>query len=269
MLFKDAKRIVIKVGTSTLVHPSGMLNIRKVEALVKILSDLKNAGKDIILVTSGAIGLGVGKLKLRERPTDMPTKQAAAAVGQCELMYIYDKLFAEYNHVVAQILLTRDVIGNETRKANVVNTFNRLIEMGAIPIVNENDSVSTEEIGPDGGEQSTFGQNDTLSAIVAVLTGADVLVNMSDVDGLYDADPHKNPDAKLIPVVAEIDGRIAALAGGKGSSLGSGGAATKIDAAKIVCDAGIDMYIINGSAPAQLYELAEGVEIGTRFCARC
>lgn len=253
----DAKRIVVKVGTSTLTHQSGLLNIRRIETLVKVLSDMKNAGKELILVSSGAIGVGVGKLSLPSRPTDMPTKQACAAVGQCELMYEYDKLFGEYNHNVAQVLLTRDIIEQDSRKANVINTFERLLELGVIPVVNENDTVSTEEI--------EFGDNDTLSAIVSELVSADLLILLSDIDGLYDADPKKNPQAKLIPVVHKIDEELEAAAGGKGSSLGTGGMATKLQAGRICLAASISMIIANGEHPALLYDLLDGKQVGTLF----
>ena len=191
-------RIVIKVGTSTLAHATGRLNIQRMERLCKVLSDLKNAGHEIILVSSGAIGMGVGKLNLPGRPADMPGKQAAAAVGQCELMYFYDKLFAEYNHIVAQLLLTGEDIRSEQRSRNVRNTLSRLLELGALPVINENDAVATDEIGVD----NTIGENDSLSAIVAAAIGADLLILLSDIDGLYDSDPHKNPDAHLIETVS-------------------------------------------------------------------
>ena len=186
-------RIVVKVGTSTLAHATGRLNIRHVEELVKVLSDLKNAGHEIILVSSGAIGMGVGKLNLPGRPADMPTKQAAAAVGQCELMYTYDRLFTQYSHTVAQILLTGDDVDHDDRRQNFENTLSRLLELGALPIINENDTVATAEI--------TVGDNDTLGAIVACAVGADLLVLLSDIQGLYTADPRQDPDARLIPVV--------------------------------------------------------------------
>lgn len=253
-------RIVIKVGTSTLTHATGNLNIRRVEELCKTLSDLKNAGHEIILVSSGAIGMGVGKLSLAQRPSDMPTKQAAAAVGQCELMYVYDKLFGEYHHTVAQILLTGADVENNERHINFQNTMNRLLELGALPIVNENDTVVTDEIG--------VGDNDTLGAIVAVCTNADLLVLLSDIDGLYTADPHKDPDAKLITRVEAITPEIEALGGGKGSSLGTGGMATKLAAAKLATGAGTDMIIANGADPKVLYTIADGLEVGTRFIAR-
>lgn len=253
-------RIVVKVGTSTLTHATGRLNIRRVEALCKVLSDLKNAGHEIILVSSGAIGMGVGKLMLTSRPTDMPTKQAAAAVGQCELMYVYDKLFSEYHHTVAQILLTGSDVENPQRHDNFRNTMFRLLELGALPIVNENDTVVTDEIA--------VGDNDTLGAVVAVSVAADLLVLLSDIDGLYTADPHKHPDARLIDRVETITPEIAALAGGKGSALGTGGMTTKLSAAKLATEAGTDMIIANGQHPELLYEIADGNAVGTRFVAK-
>jgi len=256
--------IVIKVGTSTLAHAGGRLNIRRVELLCKVLSDLKNAGHQVVLVSSGAIGMGVGKLGLAGRPEDMPGKQAAAAVGQCELMYTYDKLFSEYSHTVAPILLTADDIQDSRRSAHVHDTLQRLLSWGVLPIINENDAVATDEIGI----QTTIGENDTLSAIVARLVGADLLVLLSDIDGLYTSDPRKDPDAVLIPVVEELTPDILALAGGTGSGLGSGGMATKLKAAGIVMDAGIDMVIANGEDPEILYDLFEGKAVGTRFTGR-
>ncbi len=257
-------RIVVKLGTSTLTHPTGRLNIRRVEALCKTLSDLKNAGHEIILVTSGAIGMGVGKLQLPGRPADMPTKQAAAAVGQCELMYVYDKLFSEYHHTVAQVLLTGADVHDSKRRENLKNTLTRLLELQAIPIVNENDAVSTDEIGV----ENTIGENDTLSAIVAELTDAGLLILLSDIDGLYTADPRRNADARLVSRVEAITPEIEALAGGAGSSLGTGGMATKLNAAKIATAAGADMVIANGRRPELLYEIAEGKPVGTRFIAK-
>ncbi len=253
-------RIVIKVGTSTLAHSTGMLNIRRVEQLCKVLSDLKNAGNEIVLVSSGAIGMGVGKLGMRERPTDMPGKQAAAAVGQCELMYIYDKLFSEYHHTVAQLLLTGSDIENEQRRKNFHNTLFRLLELGALPILNENDTIATEEI--------VIGDNDTLAAIVAESVRADLLVLLSDIDGLYTADPHADTDAKLISRVEAITPEILALAGESGSCLGTGGMATKLRAAQRVNAAGIDMVIANGADPDILYQIVEGAPAGTRFIGR-
>lgn len=253
-------RIVVKIGTSTLTHATGMLNIRRVTALCRTLSDLKNAGHEIILVSSGAIGMGVGKLGLKTRPCDMPTKQAAAAVGQCELMYTYDKLFDEYHHTVAQILLTGSDMENEERHRNFQNTITRLLELGVMPIINENDTVVTDEI--------CVGDNDTLAAIVAVSIRADLLVLLSDIDGLYTADPHKDPGAQLIRQVDVITPEIEALAGGKGSGLGTGGMTTKLIAAKLATLAGTDMLIANGDNPALLYDIADGKPVGTRFLAK-
>ncbi len=257
-------RIVVKVGTSTLAHTGGRLNIRRVELLCKVLSDLKNAGNQVVLVSSGAIGMGVGKLGLPGRPEDMPGKQAAAAVGQCELMYTYDKMFAEHSHTVAQLLLTAEDISDSRRSRHVRDTLERLLELGALPIINENDAVATDEIGI----QTTIGENDTLSAIVARLVKADLLILLSDIEGLYTADPKDNPDAQLIPVVRELSPEILALAGGAGSSLGTGGMATKLKAAGIAMEAGIDMVITNGEHPQLLYDLFDGVPVGTRFVGK-
>ena len=253
-------RITVKVGTSTLAHATGRLNIQRMEGLCKVLSDLKNAGHEIILVSSGAIGMGVGKLNLPGRPKDMPTKQAAAAVGQCELMYTYDKLFNEYNHTVAQVLLTGEDVKNEQRSRNMRNTIFRLLELGALPVINENDTIATEEI--------VIGDNDTLGAVVAVSTSADLLILLSDIDGLYTGDPHTDPTAKLIPVVPSIDAHILALGGGSGSGLGTGGMATKLKAAQIVTEVGCQMVIANGSKPALLYDIVGGKPVGTRFLAK-
>ena len=252
-------RIVVKVGTSTLAHATGRMNIRHVEDLVKVLSDLKNAGHEVILVSSGAIGMGVGKLNLPGKPSDMPSKQAAAAVGQCELMYTYDRLFLQYNHTVAQVLLTGEDVDHPERRENFENTMERLLELGALPVINENDTIATAEI--------KVGDNDTLGAIVACCTKADLLVLLSDIEGLYTADPRKDPNAKLIPTVEEVTPEIEALAGGVGSSLGTGGMATKLRAAKMVIAQGCDMVITNGEHPERLYDIAEGKDVGTRFVA--
>ena len=254
-------RIVVKVGTSTLAHPTGRLNIQRMEKLCKVLSDLKNMGHEIILVSSGAIAMGFGKLNLSERPKDVPTKQASAAVGQCELMYIYDKLFTEYNHTVAQLLITApDIEEGGVRKQNFHNTLARLLELGALPVINENDTISTEEFG--------IGDNDTLSAIVAVTIQADLLILLSDIDGLFDGDPRKNPDAKLIDTVEKIDEHIISLGGGSGSNLGTGGMATKLRAAQMATAAGCEMVIANGQSPEVLYDVAAGKRVGTRFLAK-
>ncbi len=257
-------RVVVKVGTSTLAHPTGCLNIRLVETLCKTLSDLKNAGHQIVLVSSGAIGMGVGKLQLGRRPSDMATKQAAAAVGQCELMYTYDKLFTEYNHTVAQVLLTGADIEDPARRGNIENTLERLLELGALPIINENDTVSTAEIAA----VSTLGDNDTLAAIVAVSVKAGLLVLLSDIDGLYTADPHRNADAALIHEVKAVTPELEALAGGAGTGQGTGGMVTKLAAARRVTAKGIPMVIANGADPLCLYDIIEGKPMGTRFLGR-
>lgn len=251
----QANRIVVKVGTSTLAHKTGLMNIQRMERLVKVLADLKNSGKEIILVSSGAIGVGVGKMGLKEKPTDTPAKQACAAIGQCELMYCYDKYFSEYNHSVAQVLLTRDILDSPERKQNVVNTFQNLLRYGVVPVVNENDTVAVEEI--------VFGDNDTLSAIVGSLVGADLLIILSDIDGVFDQNPRVNPNAKLIPHIPEITDSIRALAGDHGTSLGTGGMVTKITAAQIGLNAGFPTVILNGSRPENLYDLLEGKQVGT------
>lgn len=258
---KSKKRVVVKVGTSTLTHRTGRLNIRRVEGLVKNLADLQNAGHEIILVSSGAIGLGMSKIGLVERPKDTPTKQACAAVGQCELMYLYDKLFAEYSLNVAQFLLTKFVL-LEDRRTNVKNALERVIQLGVIPIVNENDTVAIDEL------ELEMGENDSLAATVAKIAGADLLIIMSDIDGLYDNDPRLDPDAKLIPVVEEINDDIRALAGGAGTKMGTGGMKTKINAAEIAVSSGIDMIILNGKNPDNLYWLFETGRLGTRFLAK-
>jgi len=255
--FSSYKTIVFKVGTSTLAHSSGHVNIRSMENLVKVLSDVKNMGYNIVLVSSGAIGVGVGKLGLKQKPTDTPTKQAVASVGQCELMYIYDKLFSGYNHKVAQILLTGDVLDQQQRRSNVMNTFSKLAELGCIPIVNENDTVAVEEI--------EFGDNDALSALVAKLIGADALVILSDIDGLFTKNPRTHSDAELIDDVPVIDDYICSLAENTCTNLGTGGMITKIRAAQSATESGIDVYIVNGKNPLILYDLFDGIKCGTHF----
>ena len=250
-------RIVIKIGTSTLAHPTGHLNIRRVEQLCKIMSDIKNAGHELILVSSGAIGMGVGKLGLRERPKDIPSKQAAAAVGQCGLMYTYDKLFSEYHHTVAQLLITGDDTTNDTRRLNFTNTLNRLLELGALPVINENDTVATDEI--------VIGDNDTLAAIVARSVHADMLILLSDIDGLYTADPHTHPEAALLHHVARVDDHIREIAGISSSTQGTGGMVTKLHAADICLGCGCKMVIANGNNPGNLYDILEGKTVGTTF----
>ena len=250
-------RIVIKIGTSTLAHPTGHLNIRRVEQLCEIMSDIKNAGHELILVSSGAIGMGVGKLGLREKPKDIPSKQAAAAVGQCELMYVYDKLFSEYHHTVAQLLITGDDTASNTRRFNFTNTLNRLLELGALPIINENDTVATDEI--------VIGDNDTLAAIVARSVHAGMLILLSDIDGLYTADPHTHPEAKLLHHVVGIDDHIREIAGISSSAQGTGGMVTKLHAADICLGCGCKMVIANGNNPGNLYDILEGKTVGTTF----
>ncbi len=250
-------RVIVKVGTSTLTHKTGNLNIRHIEILCRVLSDLKNAGHELVLVSSGAIGMGIGKLSLKERPQDMPTKQAAAAVGQCELMYTYDRLFSEYNHTVAQILVTGEDMNHTDRYDNFRNTLRRLLELQVLPIINENDTVSTAEIA--------VGDNDTLGAIVAKVADADLLILLTDIDGLYTADPRNDPSATLIPVVDEITPDLLATAGGKGSALGTGGMATKLHAADLCMEKGISTVIANGSDPEILYDILDGKPIGTLF----
>ena len=252
-------RTVVKIGTSTLTYENGCVNIRRIEALCKIISDLMNAGHEMILVSSGAIGMGVGKLRLGKRPKDIAGKQACAAVGQCELMYTYDKLFSEYNHTVAQLLLTAPDLSCDDRRGKFENTMTRLLELGVLPIINENDTVATEEI--------EFGDNDTLAAKIAVSVDADLLILLSDIDGLYTADPHKDTSAKLISEVRELTEDILALAGDAGTSLGTGGMQTKLRAAKITTEAGCDMIIANGAEPSLLYDILDGKPVGTKFYA--
>ena len=261
----DKQRLVIKVGTSTLLRQGGGVNLREMDSLARVLSDLKNMGHQVILVSSGAIAVGTEKLGLPERPKELRMKQAAAAVGQCRMMHIYDKLFAEYNQSVAQILLTGDDVEDSARAEHLRGTFSALLSMGVIPVVNENDSVSSAEI--ETGRHKVLGDNDTLSAIVAELCGADLLVLLSDIDGLYDADPKKNPGAKLLHRVEELTPEILEMAGGAGTWRGTGGMATKLSAAKIAMEAGCDMVITNGQRPEELYGIVEGQDIGTRFAA--
>jgi len=254
----NKKRIVVKVGTSTLTHKTGRLNIRRMEKLVKVLSDIQNSGRQIILVSSGAVGLGMSKMGLGERPKETAMKQACAAVGQCELMYMYDKLFGEYNLTVAQILLTKYSI-NTPRKRNIENAFAALLEHGVIPVVNENDTVAIDEL------ELELGENDSLAAYVGIFSHADMLVILSDIDGLYDGDPHKDNGVQLISEVHTIDDRIRSLAGGAGSGLGTGGMITKINAAEIALSADIDMAILNGRTPEMLYDFFDGKRVGTVF----
>ena len=258
-------RVVVKVGTSTLTHDTGRLNLYSMERLSRTLSDLEGMGHEIILVSSGAIGIGTAKMGLAERPTQLRMKQAAEAVGQCMMMHLYDKMFGEYNRVVAQILLTGEDVDAPVRAEHLHNTFESLLELGIIPVVNENDSVSSAEI--ETGKCKVLGDNDTLSAIVARLVGADLLVLLSDIDGLYDADPHSSPDAKLIHHVDAVTPELRAMAGGAGTWRGTGGMQTKLNAAEIAMAAGVDMVITNGARVEDLYGIVAGEDIGTRFSA--
>ena len=253
-------RIVIKIGTSNITYSTGCLNLRHVQKLVEIISDIKNAGHEVILVSSGAIAMGVGKLNLAERPSDIAGKQACAAVGQCELMYTYDRLFGEYNHTVAQILLTAPDLANDGRREKFQNTIEKLLAYSALPIINENDTVATEEI--------EFGDNDTLGSKVATAANADILILLSDIDGLYTKDPRSNPDAEFIPEVYELSDDVMALGGGAGTKHGTGGMETKLKAANIATVAGCDMIIMNGAKLEQLYSIVDGERVGTRFYAK-
>lgn len=254
-----AQRIVVKVGTSTLTYDGGRMNLKLIDRLAMVLSDLRNKGKEIILVSSGAQGIALGKLGLSEKPSDIKGRQAIAAVGQCELMYLYDKLFSGYNNIVAQILLTRDDIAIPRRKRNIQNTITALLEMDIIPIVNENDTVSYDEI--------EIGDNDTLSAVVAELMDADLLVLFSDIDGLYDDDPHKNKNANFLPVVYDIEA-VKGVAGGAGTSRGTGGMVTKLEAAERAVRSGIHMIIANGNNMDALYDILNGEPVGTLFVSK-
>lgn len=260
------QRIVVKVGTSTLTHHSGAVDLRSMEHLVRVLSDLSGAGHEVILVTSGAIAVGTARLGLAERPRELRIKQAAAAVGQCRMMHIYDKLFSEYNRSMAQILLTGDDVEDPERAEHLRGTFSALLEMGVIPVVNENDSVSSAEI--ETGRHKVLGDNDTLSAIVADLCRADLLVLLSDIDGLYDADPKTHPGARLLHRVTALTPEILEMAGGAGTWRGTGGMATKLSAARIAMNAGCDMVITNGARMEDLYGIVAGDDIGTRFAAK-
>ena len=257
---KSGKRIVIKVGTSTLTYDNGSLNLRRIESLVKVISDFKNAGCEIIVVSSGAVSAGYSRLSMKEYPDTLAKKQACAAVGQSQLMKIYDNFFSVYGHTTAQILMTKDVLDDENRLKLLKNTFSSLLSMGCVPIVNENDSISSEEM--------QIGGNDTLSAYVAIVSEANLIINMSDVDGLYDKDPRKNPDAKLIDRVDKIDEKVLSYAGGAGTGRGTGGMVAKITAATIAVSNGIPMIILNGSDPKILYEILDGDHVGTYFAPK-
>lgn len=259
-VIQKAGTVVVKVGTSTLTYENGKLNLKRLEQIARILTDVKNSGKKVVLVSSGAIGVGMSKMGLKERPKEVKGVQAVSAVGQCELMSIYDRLFSEYNTIVGQILMTKDVIINPERKENAINTFSALLESDILPIVNENDSVSVDEI--------KFGDNDTLSAIVARLTNADALIILSDIDGLYDQDPRHSETAKIIPEVSQITDEIKNMACGAGSKRGTGGMITKLTAAEIATDAGIQVVIANGKDPHIIYRILEGKEVGTIFMGK-
>ena len=257
-------RIVVKVGTSTLTNELGKSDLRSFDRLACVLSDIQNKGYEVILVSSGAIAVGANKLNMKNRPDNMRLKQAAAAVGQCSIMFLYDKFFGDYDKTVAQILLNAEDIGQEEKKENLTNTFNSLLEMGVIPIVNENDSVSYTEIE---SEERLFGDNDMLSAVVAILCKAKKLVILSDIDGLYDRDPRLHTDARLIDRISCIDENVYALAGGAGSRRGTGGMRTKLQAASLAMAQGIDTVITNGKSPQSLYDIMEGAGAGTLFSA--
>ena len=257
--FKNAKILVVKVGTSTLTYETGKLNIRRLMKLCSVLSDISNSGVDVVLVTSGAIGVGTGKLGLPVKPEDVPGRQAAATVGQCELMFMYDKFFGEYGKKVGQLLVTKSDFEDVERSENLQNTFRRLFDYGAIPIVNENDSVATDEI--------VFGDNDSLSATVAKLVEADGLIILTDTDGLFDANPNENEDARLISVVDSITQDIIDLCGGAGTELGTGGMITKVRAAQAAVSAGIPTVVMNGSSPQDIYKIMDGRQFGTLFKA--
>lgn len=259
-MIRNCKRIVVKIGTSTLTYPNGALNFRRIEALVRTLSDFKNAGHEIVVVSSGAVSAGYARLGLAEYPDTLEKKQACAAVGQSQLMKIYENFFANYSHTVAQILMTKDVVDDAHRLSLVKNTFNTLLKMNCVPIVNENDSVSCDGI--------RFGGNDTLSAYVAIACDADIIINLSDIDGLYDSDPRKNPNATLISRVDEITDEVVSYAGGAGSERGTGGMLTKINAAKIATESGIPMIILNGENPRILYDILDGKHVGTYFAKK-
>lgn len=257
---KEKQRIVVKVGSSTLTHENtGNLNLSKMEKLVRVLCDLHNSGKDVILVSSGAIAVGRKALGIQERPKTMPVKQACAAVGQARLMMTYQKLFGEYNQIAAQVLMTKSTMTNDDSRFNAQNTFSQLLEMGVIPIVNENDTVSTHEI--------EFGDNDKLSAIVTAITGADLLILLSDIDGLFTDDPNMNPDAKFVEEVPYIDDNLMGMGKGSASAVGTGGMTAKLEAARIAADSGADMVITNGEDVSNLEKILAGKRVGTLFLA--
>ncbi len=258
----NRKKTVVKVGTSSLTYENGKINYRRIEALCKVLCDLHNSGEDILLVSSGAVGVGMGKMGLSRRPNDTKKKQALAALGQCELMFMYDKLFGEYNHNIAQILLTYDAVETESKRENICNTIDELLNMDIIPIINENDTVAVDEL-----EGSNFGDNDMLSAIVSHIVNADRLVILTDIDGLYDSNPRDNPNAEKIDIVEYIDRNVMDMAAGTGSNRGTGGMLTKLQAADYATKRGIEVHVINGSKPGYLYDIFDGKIPGTVFKA--
>ncbi len=263
LYIRDKKRIVIKIGTSTITHEeTGALNLVKLEKLVRLLTDLRNQGKEVVLVSSGAIAVGRKAMGIKERTEEMSVKQACAAIGQARLMMVYQKLFGEYNQVTAQVLMTKYTMINHVSRKNAQNTFRELLKMGVIPIVNENDTVSTDEM-----EYGNFGDNDTLSAIVAALIGADLLILLSDIDGLYTDDPNVNPNADFVECVDVIDEKLENMGKGVTSDVGTGGMATKISAAKIATDSGSDMVIANGENIGVVHRIMQGEKIGTIFRA--
>ena len=255
-------RIVVKVGTSTLTNDAGKSDLRTTDRLVCVLSDIQNMGYEVVLVSSGAIAVGRNKLNMTSKPDSMRMKQAAAAVGQCELMHIYDDMFSKYSITVAQILLTKTIVQNPERRQHVQNTIERLLQLGVIPILNENDTVAIDEL------ELEIGENDSLSAVIATVADADLLVILSDIDGLFSADPRVHQDAEVVPLVSAIDDSILQMAGGAGSTLGTGGMATKLNAAQIATENGIDMVIMNGKNPDLLYDLFDNKQVGTLFLAK-
>ena len=257
----DAKRIVVKVGSSTLTHDNGFTHLARMDRLALALSELMNNGREVVLVTSGAIAVGMGKFQMERRPSGMGMKQALAAVGQCELMNLYSRLFSAYNRTVAQMLLTKTDLDDEARCRNVLNTFHSLFQYGVLPIVNENDTVSVEEIK----SLTTFGDNDTLSTIVARLIGAELLIVLSDIDGFYDANPREKPDSHLISVVRGVTEDMRVFAGGSGTARGTGGMLTKLNAADIANGAGCDMVLANGDSPMRILDILAGEPVGTLF----
>ena len=259
-VLNDVKRIVVKVGTSSLTHSTGKVNIRQMKKLVTVISDIVNSGIEVALVTSGAIAVGVGKLGLKERPTTTAGKQAVATVGQCELMFMYDKMFDEYGHTIGQFLITKRDVDNDESRENLVNAFEKTFEFGSIPVINENDVVAIEEI--------VYGDNDNLSAIVAKLINADALLILTDIDGLYDKNPKEDEYARIIPVVEEITLGLYEIAGGKGSKFGTGGMITKLQAAQTATEAGIDTILMNGAEPENIYKVLAGHQVGTFFVAK-